>query len=295
MTIFKHLVPILICSLLLLVGTVTATARDAHVTFFDVGNATCVLAKTPSTTILVTDKAGNDSRCYHILEDQKSSLGPITLINLSKSQLASKTLKDSFEIDAIIDQTAANTSDNLVLEGETQLLVIPMADLPGGGTGFIAKLTYAHLNILFMSDNVSDNATDQDLPCKTLGRIYDPDTAYDLSADLVLAPASGRASGVSRCFLETIAPHFVVFSAGSGSALPSRSVMDLYESVGITGNNLLPTDRGDHEEGRPDQLTVEGCVDPVGDNTIKAILSSSGELTVDYINPPSVCEGLNDG
>lgn len=290
-----HIIPTSMLGLSLFAASSAVSASDAHVTFFDVGNATCVLAQTPDTSIIVTDSPQDRSACYDIVKTQSGKLGPVTFINLSAKQTLSKEWRDSFELVQTVNQTTALSNDKLILEGDTRLLVLPMTKLADGGTGFVAKLTYAYLNILFISDNVSDNAAILDASCQTLERVYDPDTIYDLDTDLVLVPSSGRRNAISRCFLETITPHFAVFSAGSGEALPAADVATLYKSVGIADNNLLRTDRGDDEDGWRDHMTVAGCVDPKGDDTIKATLSTSGELTLGYVRPPAACEVSENG
>jgi len=277
-----------------------ASEDGAQVTFFDVGNDICALAEAPSVSVIYTDSLDPKGLCFKSLTALEDQLSNPLLVNLSGQTGDSKAWDKAFNLSRVVDVksvTEGTINEELMLFGNTWLLTVPLAKLHGKGSGFISKLTFAHLSLLFASNNASDGASDINADCAQSGHAYDADTAHDLDSDLVLVPNSGGAPLLSRCFLETVSPHFAVFSAGSGHSLPTASVANHYLQLGLQHYNMLRTDRGDDESGDEwkDGLTVTGCVDKTGDDTIIATLSPSGSLTVVYATPERACGGPSDG
>jgi len=275
-----------------------ASEEGAQITFFDVGNDICALAETPSVSVIFTDTLDPKGLCFKSLTALDGQLSNPLLVNLSGHKGNSGVWDKAFSrVVDIKSVTERRVDEHLMLFGNTRLLTLPLAKLHDRGTGFISKLTFAHLNLLFASNNASDGASDIDADCARSGQAYDADTAHDLDSDLMLVPNSGGTPLLSRCFLETVSPHFAVFSAGSGHGLPTTSVANHYLQLGLQRYNMLRTDRGDDENSDEwkDGLTVTGCIDRPGDDTIIATLSPSGSLTVVYATPERACGGPSDG
>ena len=277
-----------------------ASEDGAQITIFDVGNDICALAKTPTVSVIFTDRLDPKGLCFKSLTALESQLSRPLLVNLSLHTGNSEVWHKTFNLSRVVDMksvTERRVDEELMLFGNTRLLTLPLAKFHDRGAGFISKLTFAHLSLLFASNNASDGASDINADCAQSGHAYDADTAHDLNSDLMLVPNSGGTSLLSRCFLETVSPHFALFGAGSGRGLPTTSVATHYLQLGLQRYNMLRTDRGDDESGGEwkDGLTVTGCIDRPGDDTIIATLTSSGSLTVAYATPALACGGPSDG
>lgn len=277
-----------------------ASEDRAQVTFFDVGNDICALAETPSVSVIFTDRLDPKGLCFKSLTALGGQLSRPLLVNLSGHTGNSEAWDKAFNLSRVIDLknvTEKRVDEELMHIGNTRLLTLPLAKLHDRGAGFISKLTFAHLSLMFASNNASDGASDINADCAQSGHAYDADTAYDLDSDLMLVPNSGGTSLLSRCFLETVSPHFALFSAGSGRGLPKTGVANHYLQLGLQRYNMLRMDRGDDESGGEwkDGLTVTGCIDRPGDDTIIATLTSSGSLDVVYAMPELACQGPSDG
>ncbi|WP_262696016.1 hypothetical protein [Kordiimonas aquimaris] len=277
-----------------------ASEDGAQVTFFDVGNDICALAETPSVSVIFTDTLDPKGLCFKSLTALEGQLSNPLLVNLSGHTGNSEAWDKAFSLSRVVDMksvTERKVEEELMLFGNTRLLILPLAKLHDRGAGFISKLSFAHLSLLFASNNASDGASDINADCAQSGHVYDADTAHDLNSDLMLVPNSGGTPLLSHCFLETVSPHFAVFSAGSGRDQPTTGVANHYLQLGLQRYNMLRTDRGDDESGNEwkDGLTVTGCIDRPGDDTIIASLTSSGSLDVVYAMPELACQGPSDG
>lgn len=284
----------------LLASHAVSADSDATVTFFDVGDSACVLARSPSAQIIFSDSLNPDGRCYKELAVHADALAGAYLVNLSGQADRSATWHKTFTLKGEIDIASLTDSvdgEDLLLDGDMQLLSLPLSNLHPNGSGFLSKFTFAHMNFLFLSNDASDGTDDMRANCKKSGWVYDPDTAYDLEADLILVPNSGRSQTLSRCFLETVSPHFAILSAGHGNKLPSNEVAQDYLKLGLEEHNILRTDRGDDEGGSEwrNSLTVSGCIDATGDDRVVASVSTSGTLNVAYALPQQACEGKSGG
>lgn len=284
----------------LLASHAVSAESDATVTFFDVGDSACVLARSPSTQIIFSDNLTPDDNCYKELAVHADALTGAYLVNLSGQAGRSAAWHETFALKGEIDIASLTESvdrENLLLQGDTRLLSLPLSNLHPDGSGFLSKFTFAHMNFLFLSNDASDGVDDIQADCKISGWVYDPDTAYDLEADLILVPNSGRSQTLSKCFLETVSPHFAVLSAGHGNKLPTSKVAQDYLKLGLEEHNILRTDRGDDEGGSEwrNSLTVSGCIDAIGDDRVVASVSKSGTLNVAYAHPQQACEGKSGG
>lgn len=279
----------------------TAQAEDgARVTFFDVGDTSCVLAKTPDTAIIFTDDLDQGGPCFKKLSEMADALNGAILVNLTGQPNDSTVWQNTFSLKNEITEASLISSvdgEDLAILGDTRLLSIQLSKIHSNGSGFMSKLTFAHLHLIFLSEDASDGARDPNHDCGQSGQQYDPDTAYDLDADLILVPNTGSAARLSNCFLTTVSPHVAVFTAGHGNQLPTTQVAERYFKLGLKEHNMLRTDRGDNEGGMEWQnsLSVAGCVDAKGDDRITATLSKNGTLRVGYDQPQQACEGVSGG
>ena len=104
----------------------------------------------------------------------------------------------------------------------------------------VVRLDYAGSSVLFGGDTVGRRLGDDDTACKDAEKIMvDRHNAGEVSlqADVIIAPHHGANNASSRCFIDAVAPSFVVFSAGHDNQHPTAGAAGRYLAHGVP----LPT------------------------------------------------------
>lgn len=134
----------------------------------------------------------------------------------------------------------------------------------------VMRLEYAGRSILLAGDTVGRSI---DAPADTCGdaELFMVERhGQALNSDVLVAGHHGADNASSTCFIEAVAPEFVIFSAGNAHRHPRQTTADRFLAAGIPQTNLFRTDRGDDEGGDEwDEGRIEGCRDGRGDDDIE--------------------------
>ena len=160
----------------------------------------------------------------------------------------------------------------------------------------VVRLDYRGRSVLFTGDTVGRRLTDPDDACKDAEKVMVDNHAagtVSLKADVLVAPHHGANNGSSDCFLEAVAPQFVIFSSGDDHQHPTLAAATRVLDRGVLLNRIFRTDFGDDEQPGPFEWkngSVPGCSDPAGDDDVEIALRSAGIADVDYLRTPSGCD-----
>lgn len=143
----------------------------------------------------------------------------------------------------------------------------------------VMRLQYAGRSILLAGDTVGRSIGSPADTCGDAERFMVERHGEALKADVLIAGHHGADNASSRCFIEAVAPEFVIFSAGNDHRHPRQATAERFLAAGVPLQNLFRTDRGDNEGGDEwDEGRIQGCRDGRADDDIEIRLPvSSGE------------------
>lgn len=189
---------------------------------------------------------------------------------------------------------AFTPGETLPLGAATIVLVAGWNRFPGASelstsermnvVSIVARVVYRGHSILLAGDSVGRHINDADDTCAFAEKIM-VSRADDvpLDSDVLLAPHHGADNGSSTCFIEAVAPSFVIFSAGHDFNHPRASAVGRYMAADIDAPTFFRTDRGDDEGGTEwMQGSVSGCTDDRGDDDIDVVLPFNSAVKVAY-------------
>jgi len=109
-------------------------------------------------------------------------------------------------------------------------------------------------------------------------------------AALGAAPPATALAQTFQMHVQAVDPEFVVFSAGSQFGHPRDATAQRYLTHGVALANMLRTDRGDDEDGdlgplEWKHLSVTGCQDEKGDDTVVIVIQPTGSMSATYQDP----------
>ncbi len=108
-----------------------------------------------------------------------------------------------------------------------------------------------------------------------------------LKSDVLVAPYHGSDMANSRMFIQSVAPRYVIFSAGSRYQHPRAIVAERYWECEVSPRNMFRTDRGDNEGGREWSLGDSDSSDLPGDDDVDILILDDGQVVVAYSEPDS--------
>jgi competence protein ComEC len=115
--------------------------------------------------------------------------------------------------------------------------------------------------------------------------MVDHASTVTIASDVMIAPHHGSKGASSPDFIRAAHPQDVIFSAGHKFHHPTQSAVQRYLDSGITEAHLFRTDRGDNEGGEEwKQLPVGHAPDPIGDDDVDVLITTTGQVTVAYRN-----------
>ena len=169
----------------------------------------------------------------------------------------------------------------------------PTASEKVNALSIVAKLTYRGRSILLTGDTVGRRKDDDDSACKDAEAVMvqrHQTGTVSLKADVVQAPHHGGNNGSATCFIQAVAPTFVIFSAGHQHEHPTRRAAQRYLTNGVRLQNILRTDRSDDEPGTHWQEgRIAGCHDKRGDDDVEVVIRDNGTVEVAYRTPDGGC------
>jgi competence protein ComEC len=156
----------------------------------------------------------------------------------------------------------------------------------------VMRLEYAGKSILFCGDAVGRHKDDPDENAciATEKFIVDRTNALPVRSDIIIAPHHGADNGSSKAFVQAVSPTYVIFSAGSKHHHPTDAAARRYLTNGVALTNFFRTDLGDDEDGTGDEEWDQGRIpghnDESGDDNIDILVTSNGEITIQYRDDP---------
>lgn len=154
----------------------------------------------------------------------------------------------------------------------------------------VMKLSVGTSSMLFTGDTIGRRLTDDDSACRDAeAQMVKTVSSEVLRSNVMLAPHHGGNNGSSTCFIQKVAPEYVIFPAGHKHKHPSRAAYDRYISAGILPENIFRTDKGDME-GKPGEHSHEWvedgptCSDQAGDDDVLVYLYDNLKPLVGYFD-----------
>jgi competence protein ComEC len=160
----------------------------------------------------------------------------------------------------------------------------------------VVRLDYAGRSVLFTGDTIGKRLTDDDDACRDAEKVMvDRHNAGEvlLKSDVLVASHHGGNNGSATCFIQAIAPQFVVFSAGSVHGHPTHAAANRFLTHGVHVKRLFRTDFGDDDQSSSFEWkhgSVSGCSDPAGDDDVEIVLRENATVEVDYLRPAVGCD-----
>jgi len=162
----------------------------------------------------------------------------------------------------------------------------------------VARLELGGQSILLTGDTVGRLALDPAGTCAYSERsMVDNAARWPLRSDVLIGQHHGADNASSECFIATVKPTYVVFSAGhKGYRHPRNAAVRRFLQANISPDSLFRTDRGDNEPDAPNKPwseqewiygSIKGCKDKPGDDDVEIRMSSEPgkPLTVSYLRP----------
>ena len=134
----------------------------------------------------------------------------------------------------------------------------------------VVRLEYAGRSILLAGDTVGRSIDAPSDTCGDAERFMVERHGQALKSDVLIAGHHGADNASSTCFIEAVAPEFVIFSAGNDHKHPRQATAERFLTAGVPLQNMFRTDRGDDEGGDEwDEGRIDGCRDGRGDDDIE--------------------------
>jgi len=170
----------------------------------------------------------------------------------------------------------------------------PTASERRNAISIVVRLDYGDTSVLYTGDTVGRRLDDPDVACKDAEKFMADNHDAGLvpiTADVLIAPHHGGNNGSALCFIERVAPRFVVFSAGHDHQHPTGAAAGRLLAGGVPPSRIFRTDRGDHEAGPFEwrEGRVPGCRSPRGHDDVEITLPPVGAATVRYLRPQHGC------
>lgn len=146
----------------------------------------------------------------------------------------------------------------------------------------VVRVVHGDGSILFAGDAVGRTDDGSEDCWATEKYMVDNAPAVPIKSSVLIAPHHGANNASSTCFIETVDPEWVVFSAGSSHHHPRSAAVQRYLDHGIDVDHMLRTDLGDNEGGAEWSRGATETADKKGDDDIEIIIEDSGEATVRY-------------
>lgn len=147
------------------------------------------------------------------------------------------------------------------------------------------RLQYKGRSILFCGDAVGRHIGDPDDVCIAAEKfMVEMAEVLPLKSDVIIAPHHGADNGSSTRFIKTVAPTYVIFSAGHKHEHPRAAAARRYSSAGVKVKNMFRTDRGDNEGGDEWEVGRGDSPDRPGDDDVDILIGKDGAVKVQYRN-----------
>ena len=149
----------------------------------------------------------------------------------------------------------------------------------------MSRISYGGHSILVTGDAIGRKRDSHDLNCiGSENWAVQNVTPFLLDADVLLASHHGADNGSASCFIASVTPEYVIFSAGGGHNHPRHSAAERFIRHGVDPNKMLRTDRGSNSELQEwDDHITSRCGDEAGDDDIDILVTAGQKLDIGYI------------
>lgn len=161
----------------------------------------------------------------------------------------------------------------------------------------VIRFEFGGHSVLLTGDTVGRPDSQDNTLCRYAEKkMVDNAAAVPIKSDVLVGQHHGADNATANCFITAVEPRFVVFSAGHQHRHPRQSAADRLVANGIPPENILRTDRGDHEGGsgwKKEWIygSFAGCKDEAGDDDVDIRLPAEAQVpvTVSYTVESAGC------
>jgi competence protein ComEC len=163
----------------------------------------------------------------------------------------------------------------------------------------VIRLEFAGHSVLLTGDTVGRFEYTPGTTCEYAEKtMVDDDATIPLKSDVLIGQHHGADNASANCFIRSVQPTYVVFSAGNLYGHPRQSTADRLIANGVPPDNIFRTDRGGFEKPKSAKSaqwiykTYAGCIDKKGDDDVEIHLPAdpTAQVTVDYRTAVDSCE-----
>lgn len=127
----------------------------------------------------------------------------------------------------------------------------------------VIRIDYRGRSILLTGDSIGRRNGDAMSACRDAQAFMvdnHQNAGPSIAADVMLSSHHGGDNGDASCFIEAVAPGYIIISAGHDHRHPRSSTVERYLAAGVPIERIFRTDRGDDEGAMEwDHLRVPGC------------------------------------
>lgn len=202
-----------------------------------------------------------------------------------------------FQVGAATATFVAGWSDGQQTRGPDEPTLINKPAMRNNALSSVIRFEFGGHSVLLTGDTVGRPDSQDNSLCRYAERIMVENAAQiPLRSDVLVGQHHGADNATANCFVSAVQPKFVVFSAGHQHRHPRQSAADRLVANGISPDNILRTDRGDHEGGTGWKKewvygALAGCKDEAGDDDVEIRLPSDPQapVTVAYKTASTGC------
>ncbi|MEE8294803.1 MAG: hypothetical protein V3R64_03750, partial [Sphingomonadales bacterium] len=211
----------------------------------------------------------------------------LMLTNLNDSN--TPNIGDSFQIGDFVTATMVGGWPERHADG------LPVGEAKNV-VSIVIRLEYDGKSVLFGGDTIGRHIEDPDDVCKFAELDMVNNSAnVPLQSDVMIAGHHGAANASARCFIDAIAPTYVIFSAGNRFGHPRKSTVQRFLDAGVPVVNIYRTDRGNDETNKHGHKewkwgAIKDCKDGRRDDDILITLPEDGPVSVEYKGPDGACQ-----
>lgn len=158
----------------------------------------------------------------------------------------------------------------------------------------VVRLEYADRSVLFAGDTVGKHKYGDDKAIAAERFMVDNAAQVGIHSSVLVAPHHGGDNASTTEWIETVAPEYVIFSAGHKYEHPWARTVNRYLAVGIPVDHIFRTDLGDNEGGEEWDYgsSPEGHAAATGD--VGIWIQPDGQLTVSYLVDKSIASSASE-
>jgi beta-lactamase superfamily II metal-dependent hydrolase len=155
----------------------------------------------------------------------------------------------------------------------------------------VVRLDYSGRSVLFTGDTVGRHIGDPEETCIAAEQFMVSNASQvPIHSEVVVAPHHGGDNASSTAWVSTVAPEYVIFSAGHKYEHPREVTAKRYLAAGVPLNHIFRTDLGDNEGGEEWDYGTSKDGHEAGTGDVGVWIRPDGMLTVSYLVDKSIAD-----